>query len=60
MAEVKRTVGWFELVGCWVLFLFFKFSLHRFFFFLAAVLRLSHVLSHGVAMFGGLVGGGGL
>lgn len=26
----------------------------------AAVLRLSHVLSHGVAMFGGLVGGGGL
>lgn len=26
----------------------------------AAVLRLGHVLSHGVAMFGGLVGGGGL
>lgn len=26
----------------------------------AAVLRLSHVLSHGVAMFGGLAGGGGL
>lgn len=56
MAEVKHTVGWVDSGG----------SLDYTDFYAprsataAVLLRLSHVLSHGVAMFRGLVGGGGL